>query len=131
MIYLDANVPMYLVGADEHRRADALLVARRIADRDERVVTSAETFQELLHRYRAIGREDALQHAWDQTLAIVDEVLPVEYGDVDRAKAVQLARRGLTARDALHVAVMDRHGITSIASFDGVFDVVPGLERIA
>lgn len=131
MIHLDANVQMYLVGADEHRRAEALLVARRVADRDERVVTSAETFREILHRHQAIDREDALQHAWDQRLAIVDEVLPVEYGDVDRAKAVQLARRGLTARDALHVAVMDRHGITTIDSFDGAFDVAPGLERIA
>ena len=87
---------------------------RRVADRDERVVTSAETFQELLHRYRAIAREDALQHAWDQTLAIVDEVLPIEYDDVERAKAVQLARGGLTARDALHVAVMDRQGAPGV-----------------
>jgi predicted nucleic acid-binding protein len=131
VIYVDANVPMYLVGDDERRRAEALVAVHRVARRDELVVTSAETFQELLHRYRAIDREDALQRAWDQTLAIVDDVLPITYADVDRAKGVQLARRGVTARDALHLAVMERHGITAIASFDAVFDAVPEIERIA
>ena len=131
MIYLDVNVPMYLIGADEERRAEALLVMHRVADRDESVVTSSETFQEILHRYRAIHREEALQRAWDQTLAIVDDVLPVTYADVDHAKAVQLARRGVTARDALHLAVMERHGISTIVSFDGAFDAVPDIERIA
>ena len=131
MIYVDANVPMYLVGEDERWRAEALLVMHRVAKRDELVVTSAATFQEILHRYRAISREDALQHAWDQTLAIVDEVLPVTYDEVHRAKGVQLARRGITARDALHLAVMERHGIATIASFDTVFDGVPEIERLA
>lgn len=131
MIYIDVNVPMYLVGDDERWREEALLVMHRVAKRDELVVTSAETFQEILHRYRAVHREEALQLAWDQTLAIVDEVLPITYDDVDRAKGVQLSRRGITARDALHLAVMERHGITTIASFDNAFDVVPELERIA
>ena len=130
MIYVDVNVPMYLVGSDAAWRTEALDVALRVAERNESVVTSSETFQEILHRYRAIRREDALQQAWDQTLALVDEVLPVDYDDVEHAKGIQLARRGVTARDALHLAVMERRGITTIASFDGVFDAVPGLERI-
>lgn len=130
MIYVDVNVPMYLIGADAAWRTEALDVALRVAERDEAVVTSSESFQEILHRYRAIRREEALQQAWDQTLALVDEVLPVTYDDVECAKGIQLARRGVTARDALHLAVMEHHGITTIASFDGAFDAIPGIERI-
>jgi predicted nucleic acid-binding protein len=31
----------------------------------------------------------------------------------------------------LHLAVMERHGIVTIASFDTVFDGVPDIERLA
>jgi len=36
----------------------------------------------------------------------------------------------MSARGALHIAVMERHGIRSILSFDADFDRWPGLERI-
>jgi hypothetical protein len=41
-----------------------------------------------------------------------------------------LERESLSARDALHVALMEQNGVTRIASFDTGFDVVPGLERM-
>lgn len=37
----------------------------------------------------------------------------------------------LTARDALHVAVMQRHDIAEILTFDTGFDGVPGIRRRA
>jgi len=40
-----------------------------------------------------------------------------------------LARTGLAARDALHVAVMQHHGIAEILTFDRGFDAVPGIRR--
>lgn len=36
----------------------------------------------------------------------------------------------LSAGDALHVAMMKRHGVGRIMSFDGGFDAVEGIERI-
>ena len=36
----------------------------------------------------------------------------------------------ISARDALHAAVMQRAGITRILSYDRGFDVVPGIERL-
>ena len=36
----------------------------------------------------------------------------------------------LLARDAVHLAVMQRHGITRILSFDTGFDGIVGVERI-
>jgi uncharacterized protein len=62
--------------------------------------------------------------------AVVDEVLPIEVDDVDRAGTVLLGRWSLSARDALHVAVMQRCSIERILSFDRGLDDVPGIERL-
>jgi predicted nucleic acid-binding protein len=36
----------------------------------------------------------------------------------------------LSARDAVHVAIMERHGLQAILSFDGGFDQWPALNRL-
>ena len=50
MIFLDTNVPMYLVGADHPHKADAQRLLERAAGSRERLVTDVEVFQEMLHR---------------------------------------------------------------------------------
>jgi hypothetical protein len=130
VILIDSNVPMYLIGAAHAHKADAQLALEQVAVSGERIVTDAEVFQEILHRYRAIDRADAIQPAFDALSAVVDSVYPIDADDVDRARTVLLARWSLTARDALHVAVMQRHGIDRILSFDRHFDDVPGVERL-
>ena len=130
MIFIDSNVPMYLVGADHPHKADARRrLEGQIAAR-ERLVTSAEVMQEIVHRYVHIRRRDAIQPAFDALLGVVDEVYAVERDDVERAKKVLDGLPGLGARDALHVAVMRRREVDRILSFDTGFDVVPGVERI-
>jgi predicted nucleic acid-binding protein len=61
---------------------------------------------------------------------VVDEVFPIELRDVERARDVLLAAAELSARDALHAAVMERRGIQSILTFDGGFDSLPGVRRL-
>lgn len=130
MILVDSNIPMYLVGATHAHKTDSQrLLERCIADR-ERLVTRPEVLHEILHRYVAIDRREAIQPAFDALLGVVDEVFPVERAVVERAKAIVLGKRQLSARDALHVAVMAHHGITRILSFDAGFDGVPGIQRL-
>jgi predicted nucleic acid-binding protein len=86
--------------------------------------------QEILHRYVAIDRRDAIQGAFDVLLAVVDEVLPIDLGTAQRAREVVLGYRRLSARVALHVAVMEQHGIERILSFDSGFDGFPGITRL-
>ena len=57
-------------------------------------------------------------------------MLPIEDPDVERAKSIVLANAELSARDAVHLAVMERHGIPRILSFDRGFDVAPNVERL-
>ena len=97
----------------------------------ERLVTDAEVLQEILHRYHAIRRPDAIQPAFDLLRGVVDEVFPIEQSDVERAKALLLGIPGLSARDAVHAAVMRRRAVSVLLSFDTGFDRVAGLARFA
>lgn len=131
MIFVDSNVPMYLIGAAHPHKVDAQrLLERAIADR-ETLVTDAEAFQEILHRYTAIDRRDPIQPAFDLLTGIADQVFPVSLDEVERAKTIVLGRPALRARNAIHVAVMERHGVTRVMSFDADFDRMPGLTRLA
>jgi predicted nucleic acid-binding protein len=130
VIFVDSNIPMYLVGA-AHANKDAArrLLERAIVD-GERLVTDAEVLQEILHRYVAIDRREAIGPAFEAILGVVDQVLPIDLEDVERARNL-LTTPTLQARDAIHAAVMQRHAISRVLSFDRAFDHVPGLTRLA
>jgi predicted nucleic acid-binding protein len=130
VILVDSNIPMYLVGAPHPHKADAQRLLEQLIAARERLVTDAEVLQELLHRYVAIARPDAIQPAFDALLGIVDDVHPVDLAAVQRARTIVFGSPRLSARDALHVAVMQQHGISRILSFDAGFDQVPGIQRL-
>ena len=130
MTFIDSNVPMYLVGAAHAHKVDAQHALERLVADRERLVTDAEVLQEILHRYVAINRRAAIQPAFDALLGLVDEILPIDIETVERAKGIVLGRQHLSARDAIHVAIMERHRIGRILSFDDGFDGLPGIERM-
>jgi uncharacterized protein len=129
VIFIDSNIPMYLVGAAHPLKDVAQRRLRELIDANERLVTDAEVLQEMLHRYAAIERLDAIQPAYDALLGVVDEVFAIERTDVVRAKEILMGARG-SARDALHVAVMTRWKTERILSFDRDFDRYPGIYRL-
>lgn len=130
MIFIDSNVPMYLVGAPHPHKADAQRLLESAIAGGQRLVSSAEVLQEILHRYVAIGRRDAIQPALDALVEVVDEIYPVEREDVEGAKRVLDGFPALSARDALHVAVMRRRDVKRILTFDRAFERVPGIRRV-
>ena len=131
MIFVDSNIPMYLVGAPHPHKQDSQQVVERCIADGERLVTDAEVLQEILHRYAAIKRLDAIQPAFEALLGVIDEVFPVERRDVERAKDILLSTERLSSRDALHLAVMERHDVATILSFDAGFDTAPGVTRLS
>lgn len=130
MILVDSNIPMYVVGAAHPHKGDAQRLLEGLVASGQRLVTDAEVLQEILHRYSAIRRHDFIQPAFDALFAAVDEVLPVDRNAAERAKEIVLGYRTLSARDALHLAVMQQHHIERILSFDSGFDGLPGITRI-
>lgn len=131
MILVDSNIPMYLVGASHPHKTDAQRLLESLVSDRQRLVTDAEVLQEILHRYTAIDRRDAIQPAFDALLGIVDEVLFIDLPATERAKQIVLGHRQLSARDAVHLSVMIQHGIQRILSFDSGFDGFPGIQRLS
>jgi uncharacterized protein len=131
VIFIDSNIPMYLVGAPHPNKDAARSALERVIRRGERMVTSAEVMQEILERYASIQRLDAIQPAFDALLGVVDEVFPVEAEDVRGARDLMMGLARLSARDALHVAVMKRRGLQRVLSFDAGFDAVEWIERMS
>ena len=131
MILVDSNIPMYLIGAPHNHKSDAQRLLEKLVSDRQRLVTDAEVLQENLHRYVAINRRDAIQPAFDALLGIVDQVLPIDRTVAERAKEIVLGTRQMSARDAVHLAVMEQHGIDQILTFDSGFDGFPGITRLS
>ena len=131
MIFVDSNVPMYLVGAS-HPNKDRLkeLLDELIRGRT-RFVTDVEAYQEILHRYTAIGRLDAIDPAFACLDAIAEETLTFGMPEVRAAREILASVQGLSARDAIHVSIMRSAGISRILSLDQGFDACPGIERLS
>jgi predicted nucleic acid-binding protein len=131
VILIDSNIPMYLVGAPHPNKAKAQqLLEKLILDR-QRLVTDSEVLQEILHRYVSINRRDAIQPAFDALLGLVDEVFAVGLKTVERSKEIVLGYSQLSARDAVHLAVMEQSGVDRILTFDTGFDAFPKITRLA
>lgn len=122
---------MYLVGASHPHKADAQRLLERLISDRQRLVTDAEVFQEILHRYVAINRRDFIQPAFDALLGVADQVLSVDQAAANRAKEIVLGHERLSARDALHLAIMEQNGVEQILSFDSGFDGFPGISRLS
>ena len=105
---------MYMVGSPHPSRDRALELVRQLAQRQEMLVPSVEVYQEILHRYTAIQRWDAIDTAFRTLDSIVDQVLTFDIGDIRTARLLVEDVQGLSARDALHVSVMRKAGTNRI-----------------
>ena len=130
MIFIDSNVPMYLVGEPHPNKDRAIETLQRLFMEGELLVTDVEVYQEILHRYSATRRFDDLDNAFQALNRIVWATLPIHKPHVERARDILNSVNTVSARDALHLAVMESAGITRMLSYDTGFDAVPGIERI-
>jgi predicted nucleic acid-binding protein len=121
---------MYLVGAAHPNKEASRRALEEAVAAGESLCTDAEVLQEILHRYSAIRRPEKIGPAFDALLAIVDVVFPIERADVERARRLLDTTARLSARDAVHVAVMQGRDIGRILSFDLGFDGIPGIVRL-
>lgn len=128
--FVDANVPMYAVGAPHHLKAPCLSVLHASGTGDLATITDSEVLQEILHRYSSVGQRRTAGDVMRLFVQAVPDVLAVTKADVELAAEILFDHAALRARDAVHLAVMQRNGIALIISADRHFDVVPGLTRI-
>ena len=130
MIFVDSNIPRYLIGAEHPNKALARQLLERAVAEGEALASDAEVLQEILHRFTAIDRREAIGPAFEALLGVVDVVHPIEVEDVLRARRLVTHSARISARDAIHVAVMQRRDIDRILTFDLAFDGLPGITRL-
>ena len=128
-VFIDSNVPMYVAGGEHPSREPSRRFLDRIRRGELKGCTSTEVLQEILYRYSALGRRQVAREVYDLFVEICPVVLGVTLADTDRARDLLLGVAGISARDAVHAAVMLNHGVEWIASFDRGFDDVPGVRR--
>ena len=132
MIFVDSNVPMYIVGTPHPNKDRTEALLEQLRANEERLVTDVEVYQEILHRYTSIR----MPHLVDEAFEVLESMTvgdPIAFDKTDILAARDLLRSvpRISARDALHVAIMRRRGISRIFSFDRGFDNCPGIERIS
>ncbi len=129
-IHIDANVFFYSVGRDHPLRNPARRVLALALEREE-FFTDAEVFQELLHRYLALRIWEEMQPLFAGLADLMSgrtEAMLAE--DVEHAAQLATTYPALSARDLIHVAVIQRVGATHIVSADTDFDTVDSIERL-
>ena len=130
MIFVDSNVPMYLVGSSHNNRERAEQALNHLREEGEQFITGIEVYQEILHRYVSIRRFEAIDPAFRTLQGIANRALGYGMSEIGVARDIVLSVPGISARDALHAAVMQSAGITQILSYDRGFDAIPGIERL-
>jgi len=85
-VYVDTTVFMYAMGAKSHFKEPCARILRAGVAAEAALVTSAETLQEVLHRYRCIGRQSDIKPTFEAIAAAVArrqglrEILTVDAG---------------------------------------------------
>lgn len=131
MIFIDSNIPMYLIGAEHPNKDRVKKLLDQLIEARKRFATDVEVYQEILHRYTAIRRPDAIDAAFASLDAIADEVVAFGMAEIRAARELIGSVDGISARDALHVAVMRSAGINRILSMDRGFDDCLDIERLS
>jgi predicted nucleic acid-binding protein len=130
--FLDVNVPMYAAGRPHLYKEACVWVMREVALGRLAVAADVEIVQEILYRYGALQRRDIAVVLARSVLEIVPVVHPI--GLAEMSLAVDLferySSRGLSARDVIHLAVMQTHDLKEIISVDRHFDGIEGVRRL-
>ncbi|MGV3707285.1 MAG: type II toxin-antitoxin system VapC family toxin [Gemmatimonas sp.] len=129
MILIDTNIVMYAAGAPHPHKAPSARLLEAVARGEVDAMIDAELLQEILHRYRFIGRWDDGRKVYDLTRRIFETIVPITVEILDQSRALMDEYPKLIARDALHAAVAI-HEQCDMCSYDSDFDVVRQFKRI-
>ena len=130
-VFVDSNIPMYVAGRAHPLRDPARRFLERVRAGEVEACTSTEVLQEILYRYAGLRRLDLAKQVYELFVQLCAVVFPVDLADTDRAKDILCGGERVSARDAVHAAVMLNRDVTRIATFDRGFGAIAGVEPIA
>ena len=130
MILVDANILMYAAGARHPNKAPSIQLLEKVADGSVEATVDAEVLQEVLHRYRAIDRWTDGSKVYDEARRIFGMVVPITTEILDHARTLLDEHDRISARDALHAAVVVIHDLDALCSYDRGCDRIPTVRRV-
>lgn len=130
MILVDANVLMYASGAEHPNKEAAIVFLQKVAAGKVDAAIDAEVLQEVIHRYTSLRLWEEGRKVYAVPRSLFPEVLAVTGLVMDQAKVLVDQLGFVSARDAVHAAVVVVNDLDGICSFDSDFDRIPGCKRI-
>lgn len=129
---LDTNIFMYAAGQQHPLRGPCSRVLEMVTVYPDSLLTDAEVFQEIMHRYRSVRRWSLGREAFNEFAELMHgRIEPVYAEDVVHAAVLADDHPNISSRDLVHAAVALRLGVSYIISTDADFDRLPVVTRLA
>ena len=129
MRLLDANVVIYPNGREHTYRRPCQIIMEQTEIQSGEYAIDAEALQEILYFYSRRGEQDKGIGIVERLLSRLPNIIPIATGEITTAMRLLTETPGLSARDAIHAAVVFEHGLEGIVSADRVFERIAGIRR--
>ena len=129
MILIDANVPIYAHGREHPYREPCRAIINQIYAEQQSYAVDTETLQEVLHYYTRQGEVNRGIELVEDLMPRFTEIIPITAAEISVAMRILAETTDISARDAIHAAVVFENSLEGIVSADGDFDRIPGLRR--
>lgn len=129
MKLLDANVIVYSLGKEHPYKEPCVKVMFEVSEHTTDFAIDVEMLQEILHLFQRRGDLATGIKATEHLVNLFPTVIPVTVNEIKIAGSLMPNHPRLSARDAIHAAVVQLHGLEGIVSTDRAFDEVSGLTR--
>lgn len=132
MVFIDTNIFMYAAGGVSPYKKPSLAYLSKIIKAGSATLayTNSEVLQEILHRYRSIGKHVQANTLISYILQLGITILPVTKEDIFIAQRILDQHKNIPTRDGIHAAVAIRNNLTKIVSYDSDFDKIDEITRI-
>ncbi len=120
-VFIDTNIPIFASGKDSPFKELSIKVLEDVAASKIFGFTSVEVLQEILYRFYEINKPEKGLVLFDEFSRIIDEILPVNFKIIHKAREILEKTSGLNTRDTVHAATIEYYGIQYIATFDKHF----------
>jgi predicted nucleic acid-binding protein len=124
---LDTSVFIYAQGKPHRYREPCRVLVERLAKGSGEYTIDVELLQEILHVYTLRGERGRAFRTFDRLMALFPQPVPIAAGESSMARQLLERYPALSARDAVHVAVVFTRRLEGIVTTDVALSHVQGL----
>ena len=129
MKLIDTNIIMYALGKTHPLKEPCREILQSVACGTIAADIDVEVLQELLYVYSSRGEREKGLKAIEEMLILFPTPFSIRKAEIEEAKDLMRKHVALTARDAIHCAVVINYNLEGIFSTDKDLDVVKSIHR--